>query len=329
MTVLSEQPASHFVEDTHAAQTAACLERVAASNALQFDLDPVGTLRARAVARQASFSTAPIGGVEVTTVQWESSGRALSARAYRPETHAPDRNPAVFFFHGGGFVSGSLDAVDRQCRVLCRGCGVAVISFAYSLAPEHPFPAAIEDALGAITWGREHLAALRGSPPPVVVAGDSAGGNLAAVAAQCLARFPLHNVIGQLLIYPVLDLHNESWSYAAHAVTPTLTSERMRWYASQYADRASRTDVRVSPSLTLNLANVAPALIISAEIDPLLGEAQAYASALRQRGIGVEHHVFRGLCHGFWNWGEHHDAVAHASSIAINWLKQIGAGRST
>jgi acetyl esterase len=199
-----------------------------------------------------------------------------------------------------------------------------VASFTYALAPEAPFPRAIEDALAAIAWAREQLGSGRNRPPRIVVGGDSAGGNLAAVTSQSLARFPLHNVAGQLLIYPVLDLHNESKSYTTHATTPTLTAERMRWYAGRYAGSATRTDPRISPLLTCDLNDVAPALIISAAIDPLLGEGEAYADKLRQSGIEVEHHVFCGLYHGFWNWGACHDAAGQASGIAVDWLKRIG-----
>jgi acetyl esterase len=324
MTTLSEKPVCHYVEHTQPAQTADCLERVGAANALQFALDTVGTLRARAAARQASFVGRPVAGVDVRDAQWGTSGQVKAARIYSPDRDATASDLALVWFHGGGFVSGSLDAVDYQCRLLCKGARIAVASFAYALAPEAPFPRAIEDALAAIAWAREQFSGERGRPPRIVVGGDSAGGNLAAVASQSLARFPLHNVAGQLLIYPVLDLHNESWSYATHATTPTLTAERMRWYGVQYAGSTARTDPRISPLVTSDLKGVAPALIISAEIDPLLGESETYADKLRQSGIEVERHVFRGLYHGFWNWGACHDAAGQASGIATNWLKRIG-----
>jgi acetyl esterase len=280
-------------------------------------------LRARSAARQASFKTKPVSGVLAENLQWKKSEGDLFARIYHPEVSKPDHTLAMFYFHGGGFVSGGLNAVDHQCRLICKAAGISVISFAYSLAPENPFPAAIEDAIAAIAWGRDHLAGKYGLPPRIVVAGDSAGANLAAVAAQSLARYSLRNVIGQFLVYPVLDLKNESWSYAEHSVTPTLTAERMRWYANLYATKTGRSDLRISPGLTSDLTGVAPALIISAEIDPLLGEAQDYANTLRQQGIAVEHYVFRGLYHGFWNWGEHHTAVQHAACIAVGWLDQM------
>jgi acetyl esterase len=323
VTGLAQSSACRYVEHTRPEQTADCLARVAAANALEFDLDLVGTLRARSAARQATFVSPPVTGVEVRDAQWDATGEVRTARIYRPDRDAAG-DLALVWFHGGGFVSGSLDAVDYQCRRLCKGASIVVVSFTYALAPEAPFPRAIEDALAAIAWAREQLASGRGRPPRIVVGGDSAGGNLAAVASQSLARFPLHNVVGQLLIYPVLDLHNESKSYATYATTPTLTADRMRWYADQYAGNVTRTDPRISPLLTCDLKGVAPVLIISAEIDPLLEEGEAYVGKLRQSGIEVEHHVFRGLYHGFWNWGTCHEATAQASGIAVDWLKRIG-----
>lgn len=326
MTLLADNLRSYTIDHADPAQTAACVARVAAANALEFELDALGTLRARSAARNASFSAeAAVTGVRVQEYD-PGNGRAVCM--YRPDGGTALSDMALVYFHGGGFVTGSLAAVDYQCRMLCREAGITVASFAYALAPEHPFPAAIEDALGAIAWIRERLRGHDGRTPRIIVAGDSAGGNLAAVASQSLARFPLYNVVGQVLVYPVLDLHNESWSYVEHATTPTLTAERMRWYASQYVRSGSRTDPRMSPLLSADLTGVAPALIISAEIDPLVGEAEAYASALSRRAIDVERHTFSGLYHGFWNWGVHHDAVQHACGIVVDWLRRIAARES-
>ena len=321
MTSINSKAPCQFIEHASPDQTAACLQLVAAANALEFSADFIENLRARNTARSKSFAAeTPFHGVDVEETTWDAASGRRAVRIYRPNEQRADA--IAVYFHGGGFVTGSLDAVDLQCRRISKSAGVTVASFAYALAPEHPFPAAVEDAFAAVAWARERLHAPGKPAAPVIAMGDSAGGNLAAVVSQSLSRYPLHNVIGQVLIYPVMDLSGESWSYADHGVTPTLTAERMRWYAGQYLGNVSRTDPRISPLLTSNLENVAPALIISAEVDPLLGEAEAYAASLRNNGINTEHYVFRGLYHGFWNWGAKHNASDHACRIAVEWLKK-------
>ena len=228
----------------------------------------------------------------------DSDGRKIPARLYHPESGSI--LPLTVFFHGGGWVHGTLETHDRLAAALAREAGCAVLSVAYRLAPEHPFPAAYEDALAAIHWAVDAAAKLGIDPDRIALAGDSAGGNLAAAAARSLAGNPA--IRHQLLIYPALDASCSASSFDTE-FPGFLNSAQMRWYWDQYApDRNGKTlasDWRASPMAGPIGADMPAATIIVAGNDPLHDEALAYAERLQAAGVQTALHAYPGAIHGF------------------------------
>lgn len=219
--------------------------------------------------------------------------RALPGRLYHA---APGQVlPVVLFFHGGGWVHGTLETHDRLAAALALHAHCAVLSVGYRLAPENPFPAAWEDALLSFRWLKENHAQLGIDAGAIALAGDSAGGNLAAAAAQALAADPA--LVHQLLLYPALDGSCSTRSFSAQH-SGFLSSAQMTWYWEQYAGGA-RADPRVSPVAAQIPPGLVPATIILAGNDPLHDEGAAYAAQLDAAGIPVTLHTFDGAIHGF------------------------------
>jgi acetyl esterase len=232
----------------------------------------------------------------------------LAARVYRPDVPGP--LPTIVLMHGGGFVIGDLDTHDLAARTLANGCAAVVVSVDYRLAPEHPFPAAVEDALAATRWAAAHLSGL-GGDERLAVAGDSAGGNLAAVAAQTF-RDEGRALAGQLLIYPATDMTGHYPSHVENGEGYFLDAATMVWFQQQYVGHlADHTDPRISPLLG-DLHGLAPAVVVTGEYDPLRDDGLAYAAALERAGVPVEVRTFRGLIHGFVDMGRH-SAAAQAA----------------
>jgi acetyl esterase len=225
--------------------------------------------------------------------------------------------PTLVFFHGGGFVIGDIESYDSQCRLLCRDGGVAVLSVEYRLAPEDPFPAAPEDAVAATRWALENADRLGGDPGRVAVGGDSAGGNLAANASLAL-RDHEPAPAAQLLIYPVTDFDSERPSHAENGEGLFLTLDDMEWFRSLYVGDADVRDPRVSPLLAEDLSGLPPAIVITAEFDPLRDDGEAYAEALEAAGVPVVRRRFDSLIHGFF-------AMGTASSAASDAIEEVCA----
>jgi acetyl esterase len=244
--------------------------------------------RGRAVTREEAWVAAGSRPIGVGAV------RDLTAAGRPPRLYVPDEpgpHPLLVYFHGGGFVAGDLDTHDAPCRVLCRHSGAQVLSIDYRLAPEHPFPAWIEDGLAAFDWALEHVDATK-----VAVGGDSAGGGIAAVVAQ--ERRPAH----QLLIYPSVDVSTPRRSHELFSDGFFLTSALLEWYAGYYLPEGTDPrDPRRSPLLAPDVSGAAPAIVITAGFDPLRDEGEAYAARLRDAGVDVLAHRFRGMFHGFIN----------------------------
>ena len=238
----------------------------------------------------------------------------VRARLYRP-SEAQDLGLLVYF-HGGGWVIGDLDGHDDVCRRLCVGSGHAVLSVDYRLAPEHPFPAALEDSLNATRWAHENATSLGCRSDRLAVGGDSAGGNLAAVVAQ-LAPVPLAY---QLLIYPVTDCSFEQPSYTENASGYFLTTIGMRWFVDHYLSggKGSAADPRVSPLRAADhvLAATPPAMVITAEFDPLRDEGDTYAARLADNGVPTSHVRFSGMIHGFVSMADFIDDGRSAVAMA-------------
>lgn len=268
-----------------------------------------------------------VGAVEDTTVP--GGAGEIPARIYRPDTDAAGA-PTVLFAHGGGWVIGDLDTHDNQARAICAGVGATVVSIDYRLSPEHRWPAAVEDAVAAYRWMVEHVAALGGARDRLGVAGDSAGGNLAAITAIAArdAQLPL---AAQLLVYPGVDFSGDWPSRRTNADGYFLTLADVRWFAQHYlgvtedeADPAMLVDPRLSP-LHADLAGVAPAVVVTAEFDPLRDEGDAYASALEQAGVAVDHLRAEGLIHGFFDMFTFSAAAQQAVDEALRiFAKRLG-----
>ena len=225
----------------------------------------------------------PVG--EVGSGALQGADGPLPYRLYRPATPGP--HPIVVYFHGGGWVLGDEQSDDPFCRDICRRSGMIVVSVGYRHAPEHRFPAAAEDGYAATRWIAEHAAELGGKPGPVLVAGWSAGANIAAVTCQLARDRGGPQIAGQLLVCPVTDCRFDRPSYTDNAIGYFLTRSLMFWFWDIYCSPADRTDPRVSP-LRGNLANLPPAFVATCEFDPLRDEGIEYAEALAAAGVPVE-----------------------------------------
>jgi acetyl esterase len=247
-------------------------------------------------------------------------GGELTLRLYRPEEGRP--LPTLVFFHGGGWVIGSIGTHDLICRDLARLSGCLVASVEYRLAPEHRFPAAAEDAYAATRWVAEHAAEIGADPARLAVGGDSAGGNLAAVTAL-MARDRGGPPLGfQLLIYPVIDHSFETDSYRENAEGFGLTQARMRWFWSHYLSRPSDGDnPYASPLRAESLRGLPPALILIAGYDVLRDEAERYAERLRADGVEVRVDRHPGLVHGFFGMTGRIDAARDGLGRAADALR--------
>jgi acetyl esterase len=284
-------------------QLSALLERVNAAPPLSSGTPEEG----REAFRTLNLLAARFAGeVAVGSVENVSDG-PVPMRVYRP---SGDSIGTLMFIHGGGFVIGDLDSYDYQCRVLCSRVGVTVVSIDYRLAPEHPFPAAVDDAAAAFDWVREN------EPGPYVVGGDSAGGNLAAGVAR--------GADAQLLLYPVTDMATERPSVAENAEGKFLTRDDMEWFNAHYlgGDDDLRSDPRASPALG-DLSGLPTALIYTAQYDPLRDDGDAYAEALSAAGVKVIHRSFEGLIHGFFALGPLSQAAAAAVDRVCDDLREL------
>jgi acetyl esterase/lipase len=208
-------------------------------------------------------------------------------------------HPLVVFFHGGGWVIGSLDSHDALCRDLAARADAAILSVDYRLAPEHPFPAAVEDSWAALRWVHDHASELGADPARLAVAGDSAGGNLAAVMAF-MARDHQLTLRLQLLTYPATDLSSRRPSVTENGEGYLLTEAAMDWFEAHYAP--DRNDWRASPMLAPDHRHLAPAMIQTCEYDPLRDEGNDYAETLRSAGVPVVSRCYQGLIHGSLNF---------------------------
>jgi len=262
---------------------------------------------------------APIASVSERTVQ--GPGGDLKLRIYTPPGTGPF--PVIVFFHGSGFVLCSLDTHDGMCRNLCAGAAALVISVDYRLAPEHRFPAAPEDCLFATRWAHAHAASLNGDPTRLAVAGDSAGGNLAAVTALRIRDEGGPALAAQLLIYPATAHASSAMpSYTENAEGYGLTRATMEWFWAHYADANAATNPHAAPLLARDLTRLPPALVQTAEYDPLRDEGDRYADRLREAGVPTQHSKWPGMNHGFLFWAGKLPKATEAMAEATTWLRE-------
>lgn len=266
----------------------------------------------RPAARADPSTTVQIGSVDEDQYI-TGPGGPLAIRIYRPDTAGP--TPTVVFFHGGGMVTGDLDSHDDHGRLICRDVDAVVVSVEYRLAPEWPFPSAFDDCMTATRWAAENISTLGGDPDRLAVAGDSAGGNLAAAVAIA-ARKSGPRLAAQLLVYPKTDL-TENGNYRSrtdNAEGYYLTSELADWFQDHYISKDDVRDPRASVILADDLSGVAPAVIGVGQYDLLRDEVEAYAERLTGAGVEVVFHRFDGLIHGFYGMGLMSVAAADAVS---------------
>ena len=271
----------------------------------------------------------PLGGTgealhSVVDGRLPTRAGSVAYRLYRPLVAGDGRLPLVVFYHGGGFVACGLDSHDNICRRLAAHSGALLLSVDYRLAPEHRFPAAVDDAEDALRWACNQAAALGCDPSRLAVAGDSAGGALAAVAARHgrEAGIALRH---QLLIYPVMDAACDSPSQRQFEQRPMLGAATMRWFWRQYLGEADGRDERASPGLARELRGLAPATVITAGADPLRDEGQAYAKALAAAGVPVLARCWDGLFHGFVSLLQPLEAAREALDLGAQRLREAFA----
>lgn len=260
--------------------------------------DPVKIRLARIDrARQLGGAPAPLARVEDISIPGPAG--PIPARIYSLENSG--LHPALIFFHGGGFVFGDLETHDTICRALAHESAAIVIAIDYRLAPEHKFPAAVEDAHAATLWIAAHAATLGIDPHRIAVGGDSAGANLATVVALRCRDSGGPSLAAQILIYPVTDNGSlDTGSYLEFSQGYGLTRAAMHWFGNHYVASAEQAHhPEASPLRALDLSRLPPALVITAEFDPLRDEGEAYALRLGQAGVAVTFLRYPGMIHGF------------------------------
>ncbi|MFN5454524.1 alpha/beta hydrolase [Bradyrhizobium sp.] len=251
---------------------------------------------------------------------------AIPARLYRPKTirHNGGLAPALVFFHGGGWVIGNLDSHDVVCRALAHEGELIVVSIDYRLAPEHKFPAAVDDAVAATRWVADQAASLGIDDTRLSVGGDSAGGNLAAVVALSARDGQGPKLSGQVLIYPATDFSMNHPSHSEPETSVLLTHSVIRWFRDHYLNSAADIhDWRASPAKAETLAGLPPAYVLTAGADPLRDEGDDYARRLREAGVPVTHRTHPGQFHGFYTLGKLLDQANVAARDIGAWLKQL------
>ena len=238
---------------------------------------------------------------EVRDLEIDAPGGPIPVRVYRPETPSrPDPLPVVAYFHGGGWMLGSIESFDTVVRALANAAGAIVVSVGYRLAPEAPFPAGLEDCLCVTRWLAGHAGELGGDPQRLAVAGDSAGGNLAAVVARRLRGEV--DLRMQVLIYPVADAGCNTASYREFGERHGLTAASMQRFWNLYLNGSDGLVPDASPLRAEDLAGLPPAYVLTAGFDVLRDEGEAYAEALREAGVPTTSRRFDGAIHGFWRW---------------------------
>jgi acetyl esterase/lipase len=256
---------------------------------------------ARAASAQglAVMSGPPEPGVRTESLSIDRAGAPLHLRAYRP-AEQDSATPLIVFAHFGGGVIGDLETCHAFCGILARIARTAVLSVDYRLAPDNRFPAGLDDVLAAFRWARDNAARFGALPGTAAIAGDSMGGNFAAVVAQELKRTGEAQPALQLLIYPAVDVASETASMATYADAYPLSAPIMDWFMGHYmGPDADPADPRLSPDKTADLAGLAPAVVVTAGFDPLVDQGEAYAKRLVAAGVSTTYRCYDGLAHGF------------------------------
>jgi acetyl esterase len=272
------------------------------------------------LARLEIDNIAPLGGEGADVAsQEETTIAGLPVVVYTPHGEGPF--PVLVWLHGGGFVIGGPKHYHGTCRDLAAGAGCIVVSVDYRLAPDHKAPAAVDDSIAAVGWVLDHAGELRGDPHRIAVGGDSAGGNLSALVAQHFGR----RLVAQLLVYPTTDLTMSAPSIDENAEGLFLTKASMEWFIGHYMDDSglTRDDPRVSPAHSPDevLAGTPPALVITAEFDPLRDEGEAYGARLHAAGVPTKVRRFDGMIHAFYVMRVITPAAVDAIDESVDFLR--------
>ncbi len=281
-------------------QIQAVLEQMATLNfSLTQDMTPTQA-RAASKALVIPMEPEPVARVEDRTLL--SPDGAVPVRIYTPQGSGPF--PVLVFFHGGGWVIGDLEGHDPLCRNITNLVNCVVVSVDYRLAPEHPFPAAPRDCFAATQWVAQNAAQLQGDATRIAVGGDSAGGNLAAVVAQMARDQGGPPLVFQALIYPATDLRMSTASIEENGKDYLLTKEDIIWFMQHYIkNEEDKSNPLASPLLAANLSKLPPALVITAEYDPLRDEGEQYGERLKEAGVPAQISRYNGAIHGFVSLG--------------------------
>jgi acetyl esterase len=293
-------------------QAKAFLDNLAAGGAPPIEQLPLADARAvRSEMIEAGGPEQPVAEVRNRSVPGPDG--PIRIRVYRPVRN--ETLPALIFFHGGGFVICNLDTHDRQCRALANASGCAVISVDYRLAPENKYPAAVNDAYAATQFIAEHPAEFGIDPNRIAVGGDSAGGNLATVVALLSRERGGPRLKFQLLIYPVVDFYDQSPSMQQYSQGYFLTREGMDWFTNSYLpSREAGLEPSASPMNATDLSALPPAMVITAECDPLRDQGEEYARKLQGAGVPVELKRYEGMIHPFFQFG----GILDTARVAMN-----------
>lgn len=277
------------------------------------DLADLGVAEARQMMGATSALNANPEPVErVENREIPGPGGAIPIRIYTPEGEGP--LPILVYFHGGGWVLCNLDTHDGTARRLCNHARCIVVSVDYRLAPEHPFPAPLEDCYAATQWTAENAASLGGDPTRLAIGGDSAGGNLTAATALLARDRGGPALVHQLMIYPVIDARCETPSFEENKEGYFLSARAMRWFWGHYLENPRDGErPEASPIRAEDLAGLPPATVLTAEFDPLRDEGEAYAERLSKAGVAADLVRYDGVIHGFFGM---HDLLPKARAAA-------------
>jgi len=289
--------------------------QAAAANVPPMWEQDAATARAGAEVSFAAFNMPMPEGVAITDRTVPGPAGAIPVKVFTPQGTGPF--PLLVFIHGGGWVIGSIDSADGACRTLCMNSRAVVISVDYRLAPEHKYPAPVEDAYEAFTWVAANAASLGIDPARIAVGGDSAGGNLAAVTALMARDRKGPAICFQMLIYPVTHHSYGTPSIRENGNGYLLTEASMRWFWGHYLTRdLDGMDPYASPLLAPDLSGLPPALVQTAGYDPLRDEGEAYAQRMKEAGVQVECVRYDGLIHGYFGMQARVDAARKAHDDA-------------
>jgi acetyl esterase len=281
-------------------QMKALLDQAAAAGGKPFHAMNPAEARAAIDTMFAAFRGSPKDVAKIEDRKVPGPGGQIPVRIYTPSGNGPFG--ALAYFHGGGWVIGNIETHDVVCRDLTASAGCVTISVDYRLAPEHKFPAAPEDCYAVTKWAAENARSLNIDANRIAVGGDSAGGNLAAVVAQMARDRNGPKIAFQLLVYPATDCANETPSQREFTQDGYILSRAdMNWFYGHYLSASDKANPYVCPALAKTLAGLPPAFVLTAEVDPLRDEGEAYAEALRKAGVKVKSKRYNGVCHGFFS----------------------------